>query len=294
MSLPAVLAGACDCHVHIYGAGYPLAPSATFVPPPASVDDYRAMQQALGIERAVLVQPTGYGFDNRCLLDALAAMGPTARGVATVPADVDEATLQRLHTAGVRGVRFMMLPGSGGLLGWSDLPALAARIAPLGWHIDLQLDGRDLPHRRALVDSLPANVVIDHIGKFLEPVATDDIAFVTLQRMLDRPGRWVKLAAPYETSKLGPPHYDDVSALARALVVSHTGRCLWASNWPHPNRVPRPDDAALLGLLDRWAPSAREREAILVHNPVDVYGFAHSAGHLSEGVAGRPLGARPA
>ncbi len=269
--------GACDCHVHIYGAGYPLAASATFVPPPAPVEGYRAMQRALGLERAVLVQPTGYGLDNGCLLDALAALGPAARGVVVLPADVDDATLQRLHAAGVRGVRFMMLPGSGGLLGWDDLPTMAARIAPLGWHIDLQLDGRDLPGRRATLDALPGKLVIDHIGKFLEPVAPDDIAFLTLQRVLDRPGRWVKLAAPYETSKLGPPHYDDVSVLARALVASHAERCLWASNWPHPNRVPRPDDRALLDLLDRWAPAAQEREAILVHNPAALYGFGASA-----------------
>ena len=294
MTLPAVPAGACDCHVHIYGAGYPLAPSATFVPPPATVDEYRAMQRQLGLQRAVLVQPTGYGFDNRCLVDALAAMGPAARGVATLPADVDDATLQRLHAAGVRGVRFMMLPGSGGLLGWGDLPTVAARIAPLGWHIDLQLDGRELPERRALIDALPGKVIIDHIGKFLEPVATDDIAFVTLQRVLDGPGRWVKLAAPYETSKVGPPHYDDVSVLARALVVSHTERCLWASNWPHPNRVPRPDDAALLGLLDRWAPNARDHEAILVHNPAEAYGFARGPDHPWEGGAGDPLDVPPA
>ncbi|MEO7854584.1 MAG: amidohydrolase family protein [Rubrivivax sp.] len=267
------LEGACDCHVHIYTPGYPLAPSATFVPPPATVDAYRAVQRVLGLERAVLVQPTGFGFDNRCLIDALAAMGAAARGVATLPASVDDATLQRLHSAGVRGVRCMMLPGSGGLLDWDDLPALAARIAPLGWHVDLQLDGRELPSRRAMIDALPGRLVIDHIGKFLEPVAVDDVAFVALQRVLDRPCRWVKLAAPYETSKVGPPDYDDVSALARALVVSHAERCLWASNWPHPNRVPRPDDAALLGLLDRWAPDAQARAAILVHNPAALYGF---------------------
>lgn len=265
--------GACDCHVHIYEDGYPLAPTATFKPPHAPVSAYRQMQRSLGLERVVLVQPTGYGLDNACLLAALAQLGEAARAVAVLPADVSEAQLQRLHARGVRGVRFMMLAGAGGLLPWDALPSLAARIAPLGWTVNLQLDGRELPQRRALIDRLPGKLVIDHTGKFIEPVTIDDPAFKALQSLLDRDGRWVKLAAPYETSKQGPPDYGDVSALARALVRSHPQRCLWASNWPHPNRVPPPSDAALLALLSAWAPRASDRAAILVDNAVAAYGF---------------------
>ena len=265
--------GACDCHVHIYEDGYPLAPTATFKPPHAPLSAYRQMQRALGLERVVLVQPTGHGFDNTCLLAALAQLGDAARGIAVVPADVSDAQLQRLHDHGVRGVRFMMLAGAGGLLPWDALPSMAARIAPLGWTINLQLDGRELPQHQAVIDRLPGKLVIDHTGKFIEPVSVDDAAFKALQMLLDREGRWVKLAAPYETSKAGPPHYDDVSALARALVRSHPQRCLWASNWPHPNRVPAPSDAALLALLSAWAPNDIDREAILVGNAVAAYGF---------------------
>jgi len=265
--------GACDCHVHIYEDGYPLAPTATFTPPHAPLSAYRQMQRALGLECVVLVQPTGYGFDNACLLAALAQLGAAARGVAVLPADVGDAQLQRLHERGVRGVRFMMLAGAGGLLPWNALPGMAARIAPLGWTLHLQLDGRELPQHQAVIDRLPGKLVIDHTGKFIEPVALDDPAFKALQSLLDREGRWVKLAAPYETSKAGPPHYDDVSALARALVRSHPQRCLWASNWPHPNRVPAPSGAALLALLSDWAPNDADREAILVGNAVAACGF---------------------
>jgi D-galactarolactone isomerase len=173
----------------------------------------------------------------------------------------------------VRGIRFMMLPGSGGLLPWEALPGFAARLAPLGWHIDLQLDGRELPARFDLLDRLRGRLVIDHTGKFLEPVAPEHAAFRALLRLLERDGRWVKLSAPYETSRVGPPGYDDVSALARALVATHPQRCLWASNWPHPNRVPVPSDAALLALLDDWAPQRATRERVLVDNPAELYGF---------------------
>lgn len=257
---------ACDCHVHIYDDRFALAASATFKPPAATVAQYRAMQRALGLERAVLIQPTGYGLDNACLVDALAQLGDSARGVAVVAADVSDAELARLHRAGVRGVRFMMIPGAGGLLPWEALPALASRIAALGWTINLQLDGRDLPQHRDLIDRLPGKVSIDHTGKFLVPVSPRDPAFRALQRVLDRPQRWVKLSAPYETSRSGPPDYDDVSALARALVASHPQCCLWASNWPHPNRHPVPDDAAMLALLQQWVPDARVRDRILADN----------------------------
>jgi D-galactarolactone isomerase len=265
---------ACDCHVHIYEDRFPLSSSATFRPPHSPVAAYRHVQEMLGLQRAVLVQPTGYGLDNACLLDALAQMGPSARGIAVVPTAVSDAELLRLHGAGVRGVRFMMVSGSGGALGWHDLPRLAARMVTLDWTVNLQLYGRELPQYRALIDSLPAKVVIDHIGKFLEPVAPDHAAFRALQSVLDRPRRWVKLSAPYETSKSGPPHYDDVSLLARTLVASHPERCLWASNWPHPNRQRPPSDADMLALLCAWAPDHGVRRSILVDNAAQAFGFA--------------------
>lgn len=266
--------GACDCHVHIYEDGYPLAPTATFKPPHAPVSRYREMQQALGLERVVLVQPTGYGFDNHCLLDALAQLGPVARGVAVLPVDVGDAELQRLHAAGVRGVRYMLLAGSGGALSWDTLAAHAERIAPLGWHIDLQFDGREFLQRRELIDALPCDVVIDHVGRFVVPVAPDAPSFQALLDVLSALGRWIKLSAPYETSRSGPPGYADVSALARALVQSRPDRCLWASNWPHPNRNPVPVDAELLALLEDWTGGDLPlRDAVLAGHAARVYGW---------------------
>ncbi|HDR9481211.1 amidohydrolase [Burkholderia aenigmatica] len=262
---------ACDCHIHIYDDAYPLAPTATFRPPHAPVDAYRRVQQTLGLARVVIVQPTGYGVDNRCLLDALAAFGQQARGVATLPADVPDAELTRLHAAGVRGVRFMML--AGGLARWDELERVAARIGPLGWHVDLQLDGRTLPDVLPLLSSLSARVVIDHTGKFLTPVAPDAHAFLALRRLLDRGHAWVKLSAPYETSRSGAPGYDDVARLATVLARNHPARCVWGSNWPHPNASPVPDDMGLLGWLDDCTADDSVTRAILADNPAVLYGF---------------------
>ncbi len=264
---------ACDCHIHLYDDSLPLAPTATFKPPHAPLSAYRGVQAALGLERVVLVQPTGYGFDNRFMIEGLAQLGDTARGICTVAEDVSDAQLQRLHEAGVRGVRFMMIVGAGGPLPWSALERMSARVAALGWCINLQLDGRDTPLHAAMINRLPSKVVIDHIGKFLEPVPVSHASFKALLDLLARPQRWVKLAAPYETSKLGPPQYADVGALAKALLQAHPDCCVWASNWPHPNRNPPPSEAELLALLGDWTGDAGLRDRVLVTNPASAFGF---------------------
>lgn len=269
-----VPAGACDCHMHIYEARFPLAPTATFKPPEAPVSAYRQVQRDLGLTRAVVVQPSGYGFDNRCTVEAVVQMGSNARGVAVVPADVTDAELERLTRAGMRGVRFHML--AGGVLPWDALEGVAARVTPFGWHAQLQLDGRELPLHEARLRRLPCPVVIDHVGKFLEPVAPEHPAFGALLRLLDSGNCWVKLSEPYSTSKVGGPHYEDVGVLARALVKANPERCVWASNWPHPNWNPAPSTAALLDLLLEWADGESTRNRILVDNPAALYGFAAS------------------
>jgi D-galactarolactone isomerase len=264
--------GACDCHMHVYDDAYPLAPSATFTPPHAPVAAYRAVQRELGLERTVVVQPTGYGFDNRCTLAALADLGPGARAIVVVAADVADAELERMHGAGVRGVRFMMLPG--GVLPWSALEPTAARIAALGWHIDLQLDGRELAQREPMLQRLPCRLVIDHVGRFLGPVTAQSDSVQALLRLLDAGRCWIKISAPYESSQSGPPGYDDIAWIARLVAERFPERCLWASNWPHPNRHPPPSNAAMLAWAFGCIDSSPTQRKMLFDNPAELYGFA--------------------
>jgi D-galactarolactone isomerase len=264
--------GACDTHMHIYNRRFPKAATAKIDPPDASVSEYLAMRTRLAIERTVVVQPSTYGKDNRCTLEAMAAIGPSARGVAVVDETVTDAELERLTKLGIRGIRFFML--GGGPLPWEILELMASRVAPFGWHVQLQLDGRDLPDHEAILDRLASSLAIDHVGKFLEPVAPDHPGFRTLLRLLDNGRTWVKLSAPYETSKVGPPFYDDVGKLAKALVKAAPERMVWATNWPHPTPgVPKPDDAGMLDMLLDWVPDETTRNKILVDNPATLYGF---------------------
>jgi D-galactarolactone isomerase len=234
--------------------------------------DYAKVQANLGFTRVVVVQPTGYGFDNRCTLAAVASMARRARAVAMVPPTVTQATLQDLHAAGVRGVRMMMLPG--GLLGWDALAPLALKIKDWGWHLNVQFNGCDFTQRLPLLQGLNVPLVVDHTGKFLVPPAsTDDVEFQALCRLLDTGRVWVKLSAPYETSRTGAPCYEDVSLLARYLATNYPERCLWASNWPHPNQNPVPSSVALLNLLPQWVSRTADIRRILFDNPAHVYGF---------------------
>jgi D-galactarolactone isomerase len=227
----------------------------------------------LGLERVVLVQPSAYGFDNACLMESLKTLGDAARGVATIGPEISDDELQRLTDGGVRGARFFML--SGGATRWEWLETVAARVAEFGWHIQLQCDGRILPEYAPLLRRLSGTLVIDHIGKFLEPVTPDHPGFRVILELLAGGRCWVKLAGAYETSKSGPPLYEDVAVLARALVAAAPERMLWASNWPHTSaRTNPPDDAMQLDLLLDWAPDRNVQYQILCDNPAALYGFA--------------------
>ncbi len=272
----AVPPGACDTHMHIYDAAVRGAPG-TFMPGHFPAQDYQAMQRRLGLERVIVVQPNAYGDDNRVTLEAIRALGSGAKGVAVVRPGVAEAELQRLTQGGICALRIMTLHG--GTLGFDVMDELMARVHPFGWHANIQLDGLELPKYEAQIKRLPGRFAIDHTGKFLEPVEVDSQAFKSLLRLIDTGRCWVKLSAPYETSKTGAPKYEDVGRLARALVKHASERMLWASNWPHPSaRKPQPpDDADLLDLLLEWAPQDAARRRILADNPAELYRFNRSA-----------------
>jgi len=257
--------------MHFYHHRYPAAPTALITPPDAWLDAYRALQRRLGLERVVVVQPTTYGRDNTAMLDALAELGDRARGVAVVDAAPPDAELARLDGLGVRGARFHMLPG--GAVPWDDLEPVAVRIAPLGWHVQLQLNGRELAERRARLAALPCPLVIDHVGRYMPPVDPADPAFAALLGLLDGGRCWVKLSAPYESAPGTGPAWPGVAALARALVTAAPERMLWASNWPHPGQAAPPDGADLLDLLLAWADDEATRARILADNPAALYGF---------------------
>ena len=264
--------GVCDCHMHVFDRRFAPLPDAMYRE--ATAQDYLALAARRGIRRAVVVQPSGYGFDNRCTLDAVAAMGAGARAIVVVAPDTPEVELRRLHAAGARGVRFMLLRHGG--LGWTELAPMADAVAPLGWHLNLQFDGHQLPARLDDLKRLPVDVVIDHVGAFVGGTRPQDAPFKALLALLETGRAWVKLSGPYthRMSAIGRPDYPEVAALARILIDEFPQRCLWASDWPHVSEADvLPDDERALAVLG-WLDEPALRQRICVENPAHLYGLS--------------------
>lgn len=266
-------AGATDCHVHLYLPGYEAQPGGPKIPELATVADYQALQKWLSLERVVVTQPNAYQFDNRAILQGVAEIGQErARAIVAVAPDASESEIEAMHTQGARGARIMQLPG--GAVGIDGLAEVEERIRAFGWHLMVQFNGREIGDYMATLKAIKTDYIIDHIGKFMPPVAADDSRVDQIVSLLDRGNAWIKICGGYETSLSGGPEYADVGPIAKRLIEHAPERVIWGSNWPHVG-VPRmqyPDDAEQLDVLLHWADEST-RQKILVDNPAALYGF---------------------
>ena len=270
MSAPAVPRNACDCHAHVYGPRerYPMRPGARYVPPAGYLADYQAMLRRIGIDRAVVVQPTVYA-DNTATADALAASNGQWRGVAKFPTGRIDADFAAMNRIGFRGVR---VHGTGEAKEFGQLEEIARAIAPFGWHIQLHADAEHLVDLESLLLKLPVPVVLDHFAR-IDPAQGPDGAEMTVVKRLLSSGRiWLKLSGGYLVSKQPFP-YPELDPIAKSLIATRPDRLVWGTNWPHPSQDSPPDEADLLALLAHWAPDPATRENILVHNPAKLYFF---------------------
>ena len=267
--------GAVDAHCHVLGpaAVFPFAPQRKYTPCDASKEQLRALRDLLGFERNVIVQATCHGQDNRALVDALIHSSGRARGVASVSPDITEAELTTLHRAGVRGVRFNFVRRLVDARPLVPLTDLAARVAERGWHIVIYFEAADLPELYEFFASLPATVVVDHMGRpdVSQPLMGDRFnLFIRLMHENER--FWSKVSCPERLSLSGPPGYDDVVPFARRVVELFPDRVLWGTDWPHPNmKTHMPDDGKLVDFIPRIAPSAELQYQLLVSNPMRLY-----------------------
>lgn len=285
----ALLPGACDAHVHVFGDPQRFAyrDAGDDRPEPAPAEAYAALHRRLGLDRVVVVQSSAYGFDHACLLDALQHLdagadgkGGHARAVAGVAASVSEGELRDLDAAGCIATRFQMRD-PWRLLDWDATDRLAARVHDtVGWDVELQMDGKFLQEVELRLRSWPGRVIIDHAGCFLGPVGDREPGLRALLRLLDADKAWVKLSGPEEISIDHPrrgekPRYRDVEQIARQLIRFAPERLVWGSNWPHAAAAGTPpDDLWLLDLLGEWTEDEGLRRRILVDNAAALFGFA--------------------
>ena len=264
-------ANATDCHHHIYDAKYPVDPKATLRPADALVEDYRALQKRIGTTRNVIVQPSTYGLDNRPTLDALVAMGPTARAVVVVNDTVTDDELKRMHAMGARGIRFNL--AQAGATTAEMIEPLSARVNALGWHIQINAPPARIMEIMPILEKVPSPIVFDHLAHIPQPAGVNDPLYGKVRGLIDKGRTWVKLSGAYADTKVGPPNYSDSSAVARAYAKAAPERCVWGSDWPHPTEKDKPDDAVLFDLLIDWVPDEKARHRVLVENPAVLYHF---------------------
>ena len=269
-------AKSCECHSHVYGPieKYPYAPGqGRSLHPDASVEEYRGVLDNLGIERAVIVQPSAYGTDNSRTLDAMREFGADrARGVAVCRSDVSHEELSALHDAGIRGFRFTR---QGNDVTLDDLPVVAPRIAPFGWHVQVQENGEDALSWLPRLADLPVPVVIDHIGRMPKNLDLNGPGFTAFLKLLESGNVWVKISGPYYGSTASGP-YKDVVPRIRKLAAVRPDRLVWGLNWPHPQFAAgeKPVPAHCLDiLLDAFPDDPALRKAILADNPARLYDF---------------------
>jgi len=270
-------ANASDCHMHIYNpAQFPMLPSPRVAPSNAAADQYKLLQKRIGTTRVVIVTPRNYFTDNRATVDAIAKLG-NARGVAVLHDDVSDAELKRLNDAGIRGTRFSLGDPATSVVKPEMIEPLAKKIAPLGWHIQFNMQGEQIVALADVLRRLPVPMVFDHLGNTPLPAGASHPSHAIIRELIDKNRAWVKLSGAYLNSKIGPP-YPEATAIAVAFVKAAPERMVWGSDWPHPTSPgpTKPDDALLFDLLAEWAPTDGLRHRILVENPETFYGFARA------------------
>lgn len=265
-------AGACDAHCHVFGpaAAFPFSASATYAPQDAPKEELFALHRHLGLERAVIVQASCHGTDNRAMMDALAAGGGAYRGIAMVDRDITAEALQTLHDGGVRGVRFNFVTHLGKAADPDAVREIVAKIMPLGWHAVVHFDAHRLKGLSPFLRKLDVPLVIDHMGRIDAGAGPDQPAFRLLLDLMEDRRFWVKVSGSERLSRTGAP-FHDAAEFGRLLVERFTDRVLWGTDWPHPNIGEMPDDGALVDLLRLIAPEPQQLKALLVDNPTRLY-----------------------
>ena len=268
---------ACDAHMHIFDRRFPSFGAPGAMVDDATVEDYRLIQQRIGTQRTVIVQPRVHGTDNSVTLAAIGLLGSArTRGIAVVRPDVTDEELARLHQGGIRGIRFTLYTSANAPTDFGMVEVLAHRIHALGWHVQLHWNAAQIVEHAALLQRLPCPIVFDHLARLPLPQGLAHPAYGVVAGLRENGRTWVKLSGAYLDSQAGAEGgYADLDAIAQAWVRDAPDRVVWGSDWPHSTETKaKPDDAQLFDLLARWVPDEAARRRVLVDNPASLYNFS--------------------
>lgn len=265
---------ACDAHCHVFGPStiFPYHPTSTYEPPDAGKEKLKALHDHIGLERAIIVQASCHGPDNRAMLDAIKWRGDKYwRGVCIANQNFTDKEFEELHEGGVRGVRFNFVKHLGGAPDLKGMKNVLERVKQFGWHLVIHVNAEDIIEYESFFGQFKdMNIVVDHMGKIPTNLGVEQPAFKLLLEMMQRENWWVKVSGSERNSTAGPPFYDAVP-YAQALIKVAPDRCIWGTDFPHPNiKEHMPNDGDLLDLLALFA-EERTLQKILVDNPNKLY-----------------------
>ena len=273
----------CDTHFHVFGPPevFPFLSTHEYTPPAAPLEHYIKMLAVIGIERAVVVQPSVHGLDNSATLDAIKNSGGKFRGVGRIDDKTPKSELQKLHEQGVRGVRFNLLDRLRGNVKLDVLDRCVEHIVEFGWSLDLHIDMKNLLEQEKRIRAMPVPVVIDHLARVKPAQGPNQPGFQLLLDFMQLSHVWVKVSGADKICEspvhdyLGLP-FIEVTPYAQAVIAVAPDRVIWGTDWPHSNNFApghTPNDGDLVDLLAEFAPDNAIRQKILVDNPAKLYGF---------------------
>jgi len=271
--------GGCDAHFHVFGpAGrYPYDQAdLRYTPPLAPLEDFLALSKTLGLSRFVFVQPSAYGRDNRCMLEAMREVGTNCRGIVDIDENAPDAELERLDALGVRGVRINVPPVKPHEAGFAAkllprIERLRARCAEIGWQLDFLTPGWLTSELMPVLNTLDVDFTIAHFGMFPAKDGVEQPGFRQLLDLMRRGRCHVKLTGVYRMSVA--KGFADVAPMARALIEAAPERVIWGSDYPHLSFADKVGSIGLWNLLEKWAPDEATRRRILVDNPQRLFKF---------------------
>lgn len=261
-----------DAHCHVFGPGnvFPYAPNRRYTPEDAPKETLKALHDHLGLTRAVIVQASCHGSDNRAMLDALAWQPELYRGVAILDENTPGTDIPIMHRAGVRGARFNFVKHLGGSPDMTVFANILRRIKPMGWHVVLHVDAPDIIPLSEMIRGLTLPFVIDHMGRVPAKDGVDQKPLAALLDLAKLDRCWIKVSG---SERIDMPPYDKAVPVARKIVEASPDRVLWGTDFPHPNSTHEADEADLVDLLPKIAPDPVLLKKLLVDNPAKLYGY---------------------
>lgn len=263
-----------DSHVHVVDpTNFPIPSGPGYKPTPSDIGTASDLARVLAdqrVSRAIVVQLSGYGTDNACILDAVARSGGAWRAIVSVGPDFTDRQLDRMQQAGTVGVRFNIK--NMGPTALTQQTRLFGAMAERNWVAQIQVSARQLNEYAACLSKVRAPLLFDHLGL---PDVSAGLSEKGFQRLLafGRDGSFIKLSGAFRVSRLAFPHPDLDPFVAAIREAFPAQRRIWGSDWPFTDITSKPNYSETLAMLERWLPDASERKTACEDTPTQLFAW---------------------